>query len=127
MRRRDHDASALPVLLIAALLAAVYSVTNIAGPLAAYLVRWLLVLGMVTWLPIGVGNLAFIATHATRPRRTHLHSWSLPVRRLVLPTAASVDDALRDRAPWCAGLVEQRLIGATPSPIYAARESAGRS
>lgn len=108
-RRRDRDASALLCLVAALLVAGVYSISHVAGPLAAYLVRWLLVLGMLTWLAS-----AWAVWPAVRrivlggSARRALAVVALAV--VVVPTVMSVDDALRDRGPWYrVGLVERQL------------------
>ena len=109
LRRRARDALALLGLVAALLVAGVYSISHVAGPPAAYLVRWLLVLAMVTWLA---------SAWAVWPaiRRVVLTTVSRRVLAVValavvaVPTVLSLDDAVRDRGPWYrVGLVERQL------------------
>jgi len=118
LRRRDRDASALLALVLATLVAAVYSVSHIAGPLAAYLVRWLLVIGMLTWLAAAWAFWPLLSTvRAGRAARFGLAG--LAIASLVVPTAASVADSVRIRAPWYrVGLVEQHLARDTVARLH---------
>jgi hypothetical protein len=108
-RRRDRDALALLCVITALLTAAVYSISHIVGPLAAYLVRWLLVLAMVTWVAAAWTVWPVVRSIAAgHTARRSLALVALAVA--VVPTVMSVDDAVREHGPWHrVGLVERRL------------------
>jgi len=108
-RRRDRDAVALGALVIATLGAGVYSISHIAGPLAAYLVRWLFPVAMISWLVLVWVCRPWLRRAWARPRARAAMCVVAAVAALV-PMAMSVTDAVRTRAPWYrAGLVEDRL------------------
>lgn len=109
LRRRDRDALALLVLALATMGAAVYSISHIAGPLAAYLVHWLLLLGMVSWLAAAWAFWPALRRVA-RGRGARISLSAVATVALVVPLAMSIVDAVRTRAPWYrVGLVEQQL------------------
>jgi hypothetical protein len=116
VRRRDGDAAALLALVAAVLLAGVYSVSHISGPLAAYLVRWLLVLGMLSWLA-AAWTLWPVLSRVRLDRSARGARVALVgavIAAAVVPAAMSVDDAVRDRGPWYrVGLVERDLARET--------------
>lgn len=109
VRRRERDASALLCLVAALLVTGVYSISHVAGPLAAYLVRWLLVLAMLTWLALAWAVWPAVRRIVLgRVSRRALAVVALAV--VAVPTVMSVDDAVRDRGPWYrVGLVERQL------------------
>ncbi|HEY5012468.1 MAG TPA: hypothetical protein VIK61_07165, partial [Acidimicrobiia bacterium] len=117
-RRRDRDAVALGALLIATLGAGVYSISHIAGPLAAYLVRWLFPIAMITWLVVVWVCRPWLQRAWARPRARAAMCVVAAVATLV-PMAMSVTDAVRTRAPWYgAGLVEDRLARDTVAHLH---------
>jgi len=108
-RRRDRDALALVVLTVAALGAGVYSVSHVVGPLAAYLVRWLLALGMVCWLA-AAWTLFQALERVARGPTVRRGIATLAAVVLVAMSAVMVRDAARAHAPGArVGDVEARL------------------
>ena len=120
MRRRERDALALLVFVIATMGAAVYSISRVAGPLAAYLVHWLLLLGMVSWLAAAWAfwsSLRRGKVGAYRGARVALAA--VAVIALAIPVAASVVGSVRTRAPWYrVGLVERKLARDTIAHLH---------
>jgi hypothetical protein len=108
-RSRDRDALALEVVVLAALGAGVYSIAHVAGVLAAYLLRWLLALGMLAWLASAWAWWPKLAR--LRPGAAARRAGAVVVAAaLLVPVALSTYDAASRRAPWySAGVVEQRL------------------
>ena len=117
-RRRDRDALAFVGLVFVTFFAAAYSISRVAGPLAGYLVRWLLVLGMVSWLAA-----AWALWPALRRMRVGRGGRAVLVIvagvALAFPTVASVVDAARSRGPWYrTGVVEAQLARDTVAHLH---------
>ncbi|HEX4493740.1 MAG TPA: hypothetical protein VH914_21235 [Acidimicrobiia bacterium] len=108
-RGGDRDALALTVLVLATLGAGVYSIAHVAGVLAAYLLRWLLALGMLAWLAsVWAWWPAIARLHPGRATRRVLALAAAAL--LVVPVALATTAAARARAPWYSvGVVEQHL------------------
>jgi hypothetical protein len=117
-QRHDRNAVALGALLVATLGAAVYSISHIAGPLAAYLVRWLLPVAMITWLAVVWACRPLLERAWARPR-ARVAMCAVAAVATVVPMTMSVTDAVRTRAPWYgAGLVEDQLARDTVAHLH---------
>jgi hypothetical protein len=118
LRRRDRDALALLVIVLATMGAAVYSISHVAGPLAAYLVHWLLVLGMVSWLAAAWAFWPWLR-RLVLGRAARRALGVAVIAALVVPVAMSIADSVRARAPWYrVGRVEQQLARETIANLH---------